>query len=69
MPLQVDANGSLRNPIGDPTVVRLHDEVTVRPYEQMASTTYASPGFEYLTDEQGLPARVRGALRIVPREQ
>jgi DNA/RNA non-specific endonuclease len=65
---QVDADGSLRNPIGGPTVVPLHEDVPVRPDQLVASTTYSSPGFEYLTDEQALPARVRGVLRIVPRE-
>lgn len=65
---QVDADGSLRNPIGGPSVVSLHNDVPVRPDQLVASTTYTSPGFEYLTDEQGLPARVRGVLRIVPRE-
>ncbi len=32
-------------------------------------TTYVSPGFEYLTDEHALPARARGALRLVPPAQ
>lgn len=66
---QVDADGSLHNPIGGPPVVRLRDDVPVGPDELAASTTYTSPGFEYLTDEQGLPARVRGALRMVPTDQ
>lgn len=66
---QVDADGSLSNPIGVPPVVRLHNDVPVRPDELAASTTYTSPGFEYLTDDQRLPARVRGLLRIVPTEQ
>jgi hypothetical protein len=36
-------------------------------YPELApDTSFVSPGFEYLTDERALPARVRGALRIAP---
>lgn len=46
-------------------MVMLRDENPI-PYEDLgASTTYVSQGFEYLTDEHGLPARVRGRLRLV----
>ena len=65
---RLDANGSLTNPIGGPPFVRLNDDVPMRPDKLTASTTYTSPGFEYLTDEQRLPARIRGVLRFVPTE-
>jgi hypothetical protein len=35
----------------------------------VANARYASPGFEYLTDDQALPARVRGSLRLVPPDR
>ncbi|MBT8217609.1 MAG: DNA/RNA non-specific endonuclease [Acidimicrobiia bacterium] len=37
----------------------------MRYAELLPSTTYLSPGFEYLTDTAAMPARVRGALRVV----
>ena len=49
--------------------IMLEDAVPLSYTDLLADTTYVSPGFEYLTDEQTLPARVRGALRLVPPAQ
>jgi hypothetical protein len=65
----LDPDGTLAKPIGNSTPVVLSDAVPMRQDQLAPSTTYRSPGFEYLTDEHALPARVRGALRIVPRAQ
>lgn len=62
----VDGTGRLLNPLGSRPFVPLDDDAPL-PYRSLASScTYTSPGFEYLTDQNALPARVRGALRLVP---
>jgi DNA/RNA non-specific endonuclease len=43
--------------------------VPLRYSELIPDTTYVSFGFEYLTDGQAMPARVRGVLRRVPRAE
>lgn len=64
----VDKRGRLENPLGAPPFHKLADTEPL-PYEALVpSATYVSPGFEYLTDQNALPARVRGALRFVPVE-
>lgn len=65
----VDHTGLLANPLNNKPF-RLLDDATPLDYEELfPDTTYVSPGFEYLTDERGLPARVRGALRLAPKAQ
>ncbi len=61
----IDALGALTDALGHPPMVALRDEQPVSYDELRASTTYVNHGFEYLTDEQALPARVRGGLRLV----
>jgi hypothetical protein len=63
----VDTSGQLTNPIGLPPFVQLRDDQPMPYADLQPSTTYLSPGFEYLTDSAGMPARVRGALRLVSR--
>lgn len=61
-------DGTLANPIGATPFVPLLEAVALRQDQLTALTTYSSLGFEYLTDENALPARVRGVLRLVSRE-
>lgn len=62
----VDAFGQLMNPIGRPPFAQLRDEQPIRYEELTPATTYVAAGFQYLTDYNSMPARVRGALRLVP---
>lgn len=62
----VDTRGAIVNPLAEGEPIQLDDRVPVRHTDLVPDATYVSPGFEYLTDEHALPARVRGALRIVP---
>ena len=64
----LDQHGRLINPIG-PRLIDLDDRVALSYAELEPDASYVSPGFEYLTDEHALPARVRGALRLVPRSE
>jgi hypothetical protein len=61
----IDRSGELTNPLGPSPVIRLDSGQPVGFEDLRPSTSYRSPRFEYLTDENGLPARVWGALRIV----
>lgn len=61
----VDEAGRLANPIGLPPFIQLRDDQPLRTTELQPSTSYVSPGFEYLTDTTCVPARVRGSLRLV----
>lgn len=54
------------NPLGEGAPLRLDDDVPVAYGVLLANARYVSHGFEYYTDENALPARVRGALRVVP---
>lgn len=65
----VDDAGAVLNPLGEDAPVRLDDDVPVGYSDLRPDTRYVSRGFEYFTNEQALPARVRGALRIVPASQ
>ncbi len=46
-------------------MVTLDDRHPIASEDLRASATYLNHGFEYLTDEHCLPARVRGGLRLV----
>lgn len=59
-------DGSLTNPIG-PTPIGL-DPTRPLPYADLRpSSNYSDGRFEYLTDHNAMPARVRGVLELRPR--
>ena len=57
--------GRLANPIGRTDGVRLDPTVPLRYDDLVPRTTYIDDRFEYLTDGDAMPARIRGALRLV----
>jgi DNA/RNA non-specific endonuclease len=64
----LDRRGRLVNPIGS-RQIELDDRIALGYEDLEPDTSYISLRFEYLTDEHALPARVRGALRVVPRSE
>jgi len=65
----VDMHGMVKNPLSRSEPIPLDSALPLAYSELVPETSFASPGFEYLTDERALPARVRGALRIVPLQE
>ena len=63
----MDSCGKIVNPLADTAPIQLDARVPLGYADLVPDSTYMSPGFEYLTDEHSLPARVRGALRLVPK--
>ncbi len=60
---EVDVNGELANPIGANAIGL--DPHMARSYRELDSlATYSTGRFEYLTDANALPARVRGVLQL-----
>lgn len=57
-------NGRLTNPIG-PDPLKLDPGRPLRYSDLHPTTAYTDGHFEYLTDEDAMPARVRGILRLV----
>lgn len=62
----VDAEWKLLNPIGIQPFIELHNHQSVGYDDLQPLATYVSLGLEYITDAVPVPARVRGALRLVP---
>jgi len=62
----IDMHGVVTNPLSPSETTVLDDVIPLASTELAPDASYVSRGFEYLTDERALPARVRGALRIVP---
>lgn len=62
----VDSDGTILNALGDWPTTSLEDSQPLNYADLMPETRYVSPGFEYFTDQEALPARVRGVLRLVP---
>lgn len=66
----VDDQGLVSNSIAPHLApVLLRDSNPISTSALQPDKVYVSPGFEYLTDDQGRPARVRGLLRIVPKHE
>jgi DNA/RNA non-specific endonuclease len=65
----VDFAGTVVNPLACSAPITLDDSTPLAYSDLLPNTRYVSPGFEYLTDDHALPARVRGALRLVPAAQ
>lgn len=57
------------NPLAHWPPIRLEDTTPLAYGDLLPNARYVSPGFEYFTDDRALPARVRGALRLVPPAQ
>lgn len=62
----LDSEGNLANPLDPGAVVtRLKADTPLRVDQLKPNAIYASPRFEYLTDQASRPARIRGVLQIV----
>lgn len=67
LPIVVD-DCRIENPLSVRDPIALRDDQPIAYDQLRPSSSYWSPGFEYFTDEHGLPARVRGQLRLVPAQ-
>jgi hypothetical protein len=65
----VDIHGHLTNAIGTPPHIALANDDPTSYRNLLPESSYEFGGVEYLTDGESLPARVRGALRLVPASQ
>lgn len=63
---EIGTDGELTNPIGIEPRIKLRRDAPVAPRDLQPHASYVSQGFEYLTDENCLPARIRGGVRLQP---
>jgi hypothetical protein len=65
----ISRDGVLENPLECCDSVQLDDSGSMFYADLVPNMSYRSRRFEYLTDSDAMPARVRGGLEIIEREE